>query len=98
MEQWGKWLDKVKLRDGAEKQAYRRLAASKNYGRMLIIFCITFCFEIYFLITDSSVTGEDAQWIRYYSLLSWISISMLTIVFVVFLLYRKKSRKILSSI
>ena len=38
MEQWGKWLDKVKLRDGAEKQEYRRLAASKNYGRMLIIF------------------------------------------------------------
>ena len=93
MEQWGKWLDKVKLRDGAEKQSYRRLAASKNYGRMLIIFCITFCFEIYFLITDSSVTGEDAQWIRYYSLLSWISISMLTIVFVVFLLYRKNREK-----
>lgn len=93
MEQWRKWLDKVKLRDGAEKQEYRRLAASKNYGRMLIIFCITFCFEIYFLITDSSVTGEDAQWIRYYSLLSWISISMLTIVFVVFLLYRKNREK-----
>ena len=93
MEQWGKWLDKVKLRDGAEKQEYRRLAASKNYGRMLIIFFITFCFEIYFLITDSSVTGEDALWIRYYSLLSWISISMLTIVFVVFLLYRKNREK-----
>lgn len=93
MEQWRKWLDKVKLRDGAEKEAYRRLTASKNYGRMLIIFFITFCFEIYFLITDSSVTGEDALWIRYYSLLSWISISMLTIVFVVFLLYRKNREK-----
>ena len=93
MEQWRKWFDKVKLRDTVEKQEYRRLAASKNYGRMLIIFFITFCFEIYFLITDSSVTGEDALWIRYYSLLSWISIGMLTIVFIVFLLYRKNREK-----
>lgn len=88
MEQWRKLLDKIKLRDEEEKQGYRRLAAAKNYGRMLIIFCINFCFEIYFLITDSSVTGEDAQWIAYYSLLSWVAIGILAIVFVVFLLYR----------
>ena len=88
MEQWRKLLDKIKLRDEEEKQGYRRLAAAKNYGRMLIIFCINFCFEIYFLITDSSVTGEDAQWIASYSLLSWVAIGILAIVFVVFLLYR----------
>ena len=93
MEQWRKWFDKVKLRDTVEKQEYRRLAASKNYGRMLIIFCITFCFEIYFLITDSSATGEDAQWIAYYSLLSWISIGILVLVLVVFLLYRRNRER-----